>query len=179
MHSGRGEPHERENRDVRSGVEAMTKIVVVIAIAALCAAVGESLLSYGMRRYGAINLTRISDLFILVSSVVRNPFVFLGVVFLAVFFFLYLAALSWADLSFVLPFTAMSYIFAALLAKYFLGEEVSWLRWAGTLFIVIGIVFVALDGRTLSGRDGPGNGLRLERVDRAPGSDPEGRNERT
>ncbi len=133
---------------------AMAKIIGVIVIAALCASVGETLLSYGMRRNGPINLARVSDVVILISSVVRNPYVFSGVVFLAIFFFLYLAALSWADLSFVLPFTAISYIFAALLAKYFLGEDVSWFRWAGTVFIVIGIVFVALDARPLSAGDG-------------------------
>ncbi len=123
------------------------KTIIVIAIAALSAAIGESLLSYGMRRYGVISLTEPSQLFILVFSVFRNPYVFLGVVFLAIFFFLYLAALSWADLSFVLPLTAMSYIFGALLAKFFLKEDVTWLRWVGTFVIVIGIVFVALDNK--------------------------------
>lgn len=123
------------------------KTIIVIAIAALSAAIGESLLSYGMRRYGVISLTEPSQLFILVFSVFRNPYVFLGVVFLAIFFFLYLAALSWADLSFVLPLTAMSYIFGALLAKFFLKEDVTWLRWVGTFVIVVGIVFVALDNK--------------------------------
>jgi drug/metabolite transporter (DMT)-like permease len=123
---------------------------VVITIAALCAAVGESLLSYGMRRYGEIRLGDLSHVMLLISSVVRNPFVSLGVLFLSVFFFLYLAALSWADLSFVLPLTALSYVFAALLAKYFLKEDVSWMRWAGTVVIVIGIACVALDGKPRS-----------------------------
>lgn len=133
----------------------MARIIGVIAIAALCAAIGETLLSYGMRRSGSINLARLSDVIMLILSVVRNPYVFTGVIFVAVFFFLYLAALSWADLSFVLPFTAMSYIFAALLAKFFLGEDVSWFRWTGTVFIVIGVVFVALDDRPASTGDRP------------------------
>jgi drug/metabolite transporter (DMT)-like permease len=49
--------------------------------------------------------------------------------------------------------TAMSYIFGALLAKFFLHEDVTWMRWVGTVVIVIGIVFVALDGnpRTFPG----------------------------
>lgn len=131
------------------------KTFVVMAIAALCAAVGESFLSYGMRKYGVISLTEPSHLFILVFSVVRNPYIFLGVVFLAVFFFLYLAALSWADLSFVLPLTAMSYVFAAVLAKFFLEEDVSWSRWTGTIIIVIGIAFVALDNRPRSVAEPP------------------------
>jgi len=126
------------------------KTYIVVMIAALSGAIGESLLSLGMRRYGSLNLTEPSHWFVLVSSVVRNPYVFLGVVFLSIFFFLYLAALSWADLSFVLPLTAVSYIFAALLAKFFLKEEVSWHRWTGTIVIVIGIALVAFGGKSRS-----------------------------
>ena len=126
------------------------KTYIVVIIAALAAAIGESLLSFGMRRYGSMDLAEPSHWFVLVTSVVRNPYVFLGVVFLAVFFFLYLAALSWADLSFVLPLTAVSYLFAALLAKFFLKEEVTWQRWAGTFVIVIGIALVAFGGKSRS-----------------------------
>jgi drug/metabolite transporter (DMT)-like permease len=126
------------------------KIVIVVAIAALSAAIGESLMSVGMRRYGVISLTDPAHLVTLILSVVRNPYVFLGVVFLAFFFFLYLAALSWADLSYVLPLTAMSYIFAALMAKFVLKEDVSWQRWLGTVIIVIGVACVAIDNRPRS-----------------------------
>lgn len=123
------------------------KIYFVIGFAALSAAIGETFLSYGMRKYGVVNLERPSHVFLLISQVVRNPSVTMGVVFLGIFFFLYLAALSWADLSFVLPLTAISYIFAALLARFFLGEDVSLYRWIGTVLIVVGISFVALDGK--------------------------------
>ncbi len=126
------------------------KTYIVVLIAALSAAVGESLLSFGMRKYGAMDLAEPSHWLVLVSSVVRNPYVFLGVIFLGIFFFLYLAALSWADLSFVLPLTAVSYLFAALLAKFFLKEEISWHRWTGTIVIVIGIALVALGGKSRS-----------------------------
>ncbi len=120
---------------------------IVVAIGALSAAIGEALLSYGMRRYGAISLSEPAGVRMLIWSVVTNPFVFTGVVFLGIFFFLYLAALSWADLSYILPLTALSYLFAALLAKYFLREDVSWRRWVGTIVIVIGIIVVALDAK--------------------------------
>jgi len=72
-----------------------------------------------------------------------SPYVLFGVLFLGGFFFLYLAALSWADLSFVMPLTALSYVFAAVLAKVFLKEQVSLLRWAGILVIVAGIALLA------------------------------------
>lgn len=147
------------------------KIVITVAIAALSAAIGETLMSVGMRRYGVISLTDPAHLVTLVLSVVRNPYVFMGVAFLAVFFFLYLAALSWADLSYVLPLTAMSYIFAALMAKFALKEDVSWQRWLGTMIIVIGVSFVALDNRPRSFRhkeppDNPSGDLKQEPLTR-------------
>ncbi len=123
------------------------KTMVIAFLAALSAAVGETLLSFAMKRSGEVNVTESSHWVNLFLSVVRNPYIFAGVLFLAVYFFLYLVALSWADLSFVLPLTAVSYIFAAFLAKFFLNEDVTWLRWVGTLVIIAGITLVALDGK--------------------------------
>jgi drug/metabolite transporter (DMT)-like permease len=121
------------------------KTYIVVSMAALSAAVGETLLSSGMKKFGAVNLADPSHWLALAALLVKNPSIAAGVFFLAIFFFLYLAALSWADLSFVLPLTALSYLFAAFLAKYFLNEEVTWMRWMGTMVIVLGIALVALD----------------------------------
>jgi len=126
------------------------KTFVVIFLATLSAAIGEVLMSYGMKRGGAIDLTDFSQWGVLILSVVRNYYVLAGVVLLAVFFFLYLASLSWADISYVMPLTAMSYIFAAILARLVLKEDVSWFRWVGTAIIVVGIVIVALDNKELT-----------------------------
>ncbi len=123
------------------------KTIILAFLAALSAAVGEAILSYAMKRSGQVDVTESSHWIDLILSVVRNPYIFAGVLFLGVYFFLYLIALSWADLSFVLPLTAVSYIIAAFLARYFLGEDVSWLRWAGTIVIIAGITLVALDGK--------------------------------
>ncbi len=123
------------------------RIFVVIFLATLSAAVGETLISYAMKKNGQVDLTELSQWLKLIFSVLRNPYIFVGVILLGIFFFLYLAALSWADLSFVLPLTALSYVFVAFLAKFFLKEDVSWYRWAGTLIIIIGITLVALDRR--------------------------------
>ncbi|HTZ16873.1 MAG TPA: EamA family transporter [Dissulfurispiraceae bacterium] len=126
------------------------KTFVVILFATLSAAIGEVLMSYGMKRGGAIDLTDPSQWGVLILSVVRNYYVLAGVVLLAIFFFLYLASLSWADISFVMPLTAMSYIFAAVLARVVLKEDVSWFRWIGTAIIVVGIIIVALDTKQLT-----------------------------
>lgn len=137
-------------------MEENMKTFVVVVLATLCAAVGETLISYAMKKNGQVDLKELSQWLKLIFSVVRNPYIFMGVILLGIFFFLYLAALSWADISFVLPLTALSYIFVALLAKFFLREDVSWYRWAGTLVIIIGIILVALDQRRQT-VDYPGN----------------------
>jgi len=123
------------------------KTFAVVFLAALSAAVGETLISYAMKKNGQVDLTELSQWIKLIFSVIRNPYIFAGVILLAIFFFLYLAALSWADLSFVLPLTALSYLFVALLAKFFLKEDVSWYRWAGTMVIILGIALFAFDRR--------------------------------
>ena len=119
------------------------KTLIVILIATMCTAVGETFLSFGMKRIGLENAS-FWRWFLLVAT---NPAVLIGVFFAACFFFLYLLTLSWADLSFVMPLTALSYLFAAILAKVFLKEQISWMRWTGILVIVVGIVLIAAEER--------------------------------
>jgi drug/metabolite transporter (DMT)-like permease len=53
--------------------------------------------------------------------------------------------LSRAELSFVLPLSAMEYIFGAVIAYYMLGEKITWMRFSGTFVICIGIALICLD----------------------------------
>ena len=66
-----------------------------------------------------------------------------GVILLIIFLSAYMTALSWADLSFVLPATAPAYILTVFLAKVYLQETVTPARWAGTTLIIVGTCLVA------------------------------------
>jgi drug/metabolite transporter (DMT)-like permease len=123
------------------------KTFIVLFLAALSGAVAETLFSYGMRSFGAMEWSRPSRWLDLILVVARNPHVLLGVVFAAGFFYLYLSALSSVDLSYAMPITALSYLFAAVFARLFLGEQLDWHRWAGSLLIVAGVALVVLGGR--------------------------------
>ncbi len=59
------------------------------------------------------------------------------------FFASYLTALSWADLTYVLPATAFGNVIVELLSRFWLHEEVSWQRWLGVFLITAGVGFVA------------------------------------
>ena len=72
-----------------------------------------------------------------------NPYVAFGIVLLMIFYTSYLASLSWADLSYIMPATTFGYVLTALLAHFMLGEHVPLTRWIGILMITAGVGFIA------------------------------------
>ena len=74
--------------------------------------------------------------------VFANPWIDAGVVLLLVWFAAQLSLLSWADLSYVLPITAASYVLTAVFGKVFLHEFISLSRWFGILAISMGVLLV-------------------------------------
>ena len=119
------------------------KTPVVLSVAVVANSVGSVCLSKGMKTFQAPDAAGAAWLLQAAAQVVSNPWVIVGVFLLIVFLACYMAALSWADLSFVLPATAPGYILTAILARIFLQEEISPLRWAGTVLIVTGTWLVA------------------------------------
>src|SRR4051794_35575443 len=69
-----------------------------------------------------------------------RPSVIAGVVLLIVWTLARATLMSWADLSYILPVTAIGYILTAVVGSVFLHEQVSPARWAATLLIVAGVV---------------------------------------
>ncbi len=101
--------------------------------------IGDTLLSRGMKEVGRIEVAQWTT----AITAIANPWVAAGIVCLIVFFASYLASLSWADLTYVLPATGFGYVALALLSKYFLHEQISLARWAGIVLITAGVGFVA------------------------------------
>ncbi len=112
---------------------------LVLAGVAIFGPVGDIALSYGMKRVGAISLERWTQAF----TALANPWVILGILLLLAFFAAYLTALSWADLTYVLPATAIGYVLVAPLAVWLLNETVTPMRWLGILLVSGGVGFVA------------------------------------
>ena len=72
-----------------------------------------------------------------------DPAIALGIVMLIMALLVRLALLSVADLSFVLPMTAVGYVLAALLGRFFLHEVVSPQRWLAVALIFAGTALVS------------------------------------
>jgi drug/metabolite transporter (DMT)-like permease len=112
---------------------------LILLCVMLTASVGDTLLSHGMSQVGPVSFANLG----LLLTALKNPWVVAGILLLLGFFASYLTALSWADLTFVLPATAFGYIVVALLAHFWQHEHISLSRWAGILLIVGGVGFVA------------------------------------
>jgi drug/metabolite transporter (DMT)-like permease len=112
---------------------------LILASVAICAPLGDTLLSRGMTSLPAISLAHPTSLI----TAVFTPWISAGIVLLIGFFASYLTALSWADLTYVLPATAFGNVIVALLSRFWLHESISWQRWAGIVLITIGVGFVA------------------------------------
>jgi drug/metabolite transporter (DMT)-like permease len=113
------------------------KYLVLVSVT-ICAAVGETLLSRGMKEIGGVSLHHLTT----VIFAITNPWVALGILFLLGFFVTYNTALSWADLTYVLPATSLSYVLLAFIARFMLHEQISLTRWLGILLISSGVGFV-------------------------------------
>ena len=123
---------------------------LILAGVSIFAPVGDSLLSYGMKQVGNISVHDIPDLLLAIT----NPWVALGIIFLLGFFTSYMTALSWADLTYVLPASSLGYVLLALIAKYALHEQISMTRWLGIALVSSGVGFVT-SGPERTSRKGP------------------------
>jgi len=85
----------------------------------------------------------------LISALLRgltDPRLVLGTALLTLFFILWIAVLSWEDLSVALPMQALNYVLVAFLARHCLGETVSSTRWAGTILVCMGVLLITVSG---------------------------------
>ena len=136
------------------------KTATVLIIAIVAQAAGDVFLTKGMKtltsleRGGGGQSESLSQVLHLALQAMQSPMVWVGTLLLIVFFALFSAALSWADLSFVLPATAFGYVLNVAAGYYFLNEAVSPRRWAGAVIITLGVLFVSRSGHRSVGAPG-------------------------
>lgn len=137
-----------------------TITVAVLVVGLFVGAIGHGLLTAGLHRVGSPDAPSPRAVAALLGRAAVEPLVLLGLVLLLFFFVCYLFALSRADLSFVLPITALDFLISAVIIAPFLGEHVSRARWLGIGLIALGVLVVA--------RTRPASAPRAPAADRLP-----------
>ena len=119
-------------------------VFALLAIVVFAATVGDISAAHGMKSVGDISSFRAVSLISIMGQAVQNGFVWLGISCKGIALFGFLALLSRADVSWVVPAVATSYVVETLAAKYLLGENVNRSRWAGVLCVCLGVILITL-----------------------------------
>jgi len=117
-------------------VRARTYLLLVLLLA--LSAFGNLCLSWGAHR---LPQTLSSNPLSYLTSML-DPFVFAGILMLILALLARLALLSLADLTFVVPMTALGYVLAAVLGHVFNHEQVTPTRWLAISLIFAGAALV-------------------------------------
>ena len=137
-------------KDAGNRSRALLKTYSVLVFFLALKAVGNSAMAWGMKQVPE----RMSMNPALYLRAMLNPFVALGVAALILALLTRMALFSLADLSFVLPVTAVGYVIAVVLGKVFLGETVTNQRWVGALLIFAGAAAVGSTARNTTSIQG-------------------------
>ncbi|BAU14144.1 hypothetical protein LEP3755_46890 [Leptolyngbya sp. NIES-3755] len=123
-------------------MEGRTWITLLILI--LTDSIGNVYLTAGMKQLGDFQPLPLRTLPRRLLRVLSNFQILCGIFSLTIAFFLFISLLSWANLSFVYPSTALTYLFSLIGARYVLQERITPARLFGTLLVCIGAAFVSI-----------------------------------
>ncbi len=135
-------PSSTRRRAFATKTQVLTGVVVITNV------IGNLLLSQGMHRVGKI----VSASPAAYIRAFVNPWVIGGTCILVIWMISDLALLSRADLSFVLPVTASSYVLIAIAAHFLLSDRISWERWLGIVVITLGVILAEETPTLTAGR---------------------------
>lgn len=116
-----------------------------IAMVVTAATAGDIFLAQAMQRIGDLGeLRRTHGLPAVIGRVLSSGRFMLAIGFMTIAFFSNLVALSWADVSLVLPASAsLTSVSNAAAAKLYLKENVDRRRWIAAIFVAAGVVLLA------------------------------------
>jgi drug/metabolite transporter (DMT)-like permease len=127
---------------MRSDRSLRNKTYILLALMVVFGSVGNTVLDKGMKALGALSLSSLAAIRSGFFATISSPTVWFGIACMIVFFVCHMLALSGADYSFVMPFSALTYALVPLLGFLFLREHVPALRWVGIVLIFFGVVLV-------------------------------------
>lgn len=124
---------------------AIPKTWLFILIVAFADGFGDLFNAKGMKQIGAVKLAPLPQMLELGRKIITNPWIIQGIICQTIAFLSFVSALSWADISFVRPATALTYVISLLGARFVLKERIELVRLVGIIVVGIGISIIALD----------------------------------
>jgi hypothetical protein len=121
------------------------RTALFLSIVILAGTSGELLTAHAVKRAGAKSVDGCG-----IGARLRLAFrpraMWAGLALQAIAFFTFLVLLSWADISFVVPATALNYVVGAAGSALFLREQLDRRRWVGVLLVCLGVAVMCASG---------------------------------
>lgn len=116
--------------------------LMLIVVCILAGSAGQIFWKQGMAGMGKIS--NISDLLQakVVWKIFTNTYIIFGLILYAIAVFLWLGAMSSLDVSYMYPLLSLGYVLTAILSFILIGENITLLRWAGIVLIIVGCFFI-------------------------------------
>lgn len=118
------------------------RTALCLSIVILAGTGGELLSAHAMKQSARRQVTGGSAVAMLLHGGFRLSAMWVGLMLQGLAFFTLLALLSWADVSFVVPATALNYVVGAAASVLVFREHVDRTRWAGVLLVCLGVAFI-------------------------------------
>ncbi|MDD5439750.1 MAG: EamA family transporter [Candidatus Omnitrophica bacterium] len=122
----------------------MIKAVILIIIAELWNAAGHVLFTKGTNTLPDMPRVTVEGTMRFFRAVIRQRFIWVGMITLTIGLLIWIMALAHADLSYVYPIGSFQYVVILVAARIFLNEKIDWMKLIGTLLVVIGIIVIAV-----------------------------------
>lgn len=124
---------------------SIPKTWLFILIIAFADGFGDLFNAKGMKQIGAVELVSLPEMLQIGRKILTNSWIIQGITCQTVAFLSFVSALSWADISFVRPATALTYVISLLGARFVLKEKIELVRLLGIIVVGIGISIITLD----------------------------------
>ena len=124
---------------VKDNLEVFFLFVLFI----LCDTATQIFLKKGATNLGEIPLDEVSHIFLYVLSILTNVNIVIGVMFVLIAFFSWLAILSKVDLSKAQLMNSLVYVTVPLASVFFLGETIAMQQLMGIILISLGALIAS------------------------------------
>jgi multidrug transporter EmrE-like cation transporter len=120
------------------------KLWIAIGMLVVASSAGDVFLSAAMKRIGDLDTLRArKGLLAVIARVCSEKRFLCGLGCMILSFFCFLTALSWGDASLVAPASAsLTFVCSAVMAKFFLHEDVDRRRWIAAALICVGVALL-------------------------------------
>lgn len=124
----------------------MIRTILYVLISEIWSTAGQLLFKRSANALPPVQGKSLKDYVVFLKIVMQQPYILLGLFFMAIGLVFWIVALSQAALSIVFVLGSMQYILILIASHVFLGEKIDRTRFFGTLLIAAGITLVALGG---------------------------------